>query len=139
MPKKILAILALLSMGVGLPSAYLQAVVSAACDNYCFGPGYPTPLLLYLWFPLFLIGSLLGLLAWTFLFAKQLEQRKVVWVGTTLLVGVLSGSGFLEALLGAPEATFLLLVCAMYVLIALLVIPGAPPSRFANAKVMERS
>jgi hypothetical protein len=134
MPKKTIAILAALSMGVGLPGAYLQAIVSWDCDNYCFAPGYPTPPLLSLWFPLFLLGSLLGVFAWIVLLEKQFRQRKRVWMGFTLISGLLSGFGFLGALLGAPEATFLLLVCAMYVLIALLVIPEATPSQEAVSR-----
>lgn len=126
MHKKTIVILAVLSMGLGLPGAYFQAIVSAACDNYCFAPGYPTPPLLYLWVPLFLIGSLLGFLTWMVLLVMQIKQRKRTWVGFTLISGVLSFVGFLGAMLGGPEATFLLLVCALYVLIALLIIPEVP-------------
>ncbi|GHO79278.1 hypothetical protein KSD_70490 [Ktedonobacter sp. SOSP1-85] len=46
-------------------------------------------------------------------------------MGLTLISGALGFFGFWGAFFGAPEATFLLLVSIMYVLIALLVAPEA--------------
>ncbi|GHO79279.1 hypothetical protein KSD_70500 [Ktedonobacter sp. SOSP1-85] len=71
-----MVILTVFSMGLGLPGAYFQAIVSAECDGHCFGSGWPTPPLLYVWFPLFLLGFMLGFAAWTVLFATQISQRK---------------------------------------------------------------
>lgn len=119
-------VIAVLSMVLGLPGAYFQALASAECDNYCFASGYSTPPLLYLWVAFFLIGSLLGLLAWIVLFDRQTRSRKRAWTGFTIISGVLSFIAFMLALVGLPEATFLLLACALYVLIALLFIREVP-------------
>jgi hypothetical protein len=125
MLKKTIGI-AVLSMVLGLPGAYFQAIVSEECDNYCFASGFPTPPLLYLWVAFFLLGSLLGLLAWIVLFDRQIRSRKWIWTGFTLISGVLSFVALMGALLGFPEATFLLLACALYVLIALFFIREVP-------------
>jgi hypothetical protein len=101
MPKKTMALLAVLSMGVGLPGAYFQAIVSWECDNYCFAPGYPTPALLYLWFSLFLIGTGLGFLTWIALLEKQSRHKNWGWGFVTVIAGGASCFGFLGALLGA--------------------------------------
>jgi hypothetical protein len=126
MRKKPIAIYAILGFGLGLLGTYLWVTESAACDNYCFAPGFPDPPLLPLWVMLFLAGSVLGLIALSCALVKQAKQRQWVWLTFTLAVGLFGCIGFLFALIGALHGVFILLFCDIYLLIYLIVVPEVP-------------
>jgi hypothetical protein len=126
MRKKPIAIYAILGFGLGMLGTYLYVTESAACDNYCFAPGFPDPPLLPLWVTLFLAGSALGLFAWSRALVKQAKQRQWVWLTFTLAVGFFGCFGFLFALIGGIPGVFILLFCGIYLLIYLFVVPEVP-------------